>query len=126
MKITDIIIEDRVRKDLGDLTLLKESILKHGLLYPIIVDSHNKLIAGERRLTAIKELGWEEVDVIIKDISYKEALNVELMENITRKDFAQEELTTGLKKKQALSSKNIFTKIRFLFQALLKKLFNKA
>lgn len=125
MKIKDIIIEKRVRKDIGDLTLLKESIEKHGLLYPIIVDSRNRLIAGERRLTAIKELGWEEVDVIIKDISLKEALNIELTENITRKDFVHDELIFGLKKKKEFASKNIFTKLKLFFIEFIYKIFKK-
>ena len=48
MKIHDIIIKHRIRKDLGDLSSLKQSIEKYGLLHPIIINKKNELISGER------------------------------------------------------------------------------
>ncbi|MGL5955325.1 MAG: ParB N-terminal domain-containing protein [Brevinema sp.] len=121
MKVQDIIIQDRIRKDLGDITQLTESIQKYGLLQPIIVDSNNNLIAGERRLRAIQALGWEEVDVIVKDIPYQDALHIEIIENTTRKNFNPEELLEGAKRYR--QSKNIFSKIANFFQNIWQKLF---
>ena len=63
IKITDIKVGDRYRKDLGDLTLLANSIGEIGLLHPIVINQDNQLIAGERRLETCKSLGWNEVDV---------------------------------------------------------------
>ena len=125
MKINDIIIKDRVRKDLGDLSLLKKSMERYGFLHPIIINKNNQLVSGERRLTAAKELGWEEIDVVIKDLTYKEALNIEMTENTTRKDFDSPELTTGLKKHRRIYSKNIFVKISVFFQQLFETIFSK-
>ena len=125
MKINDIIIKDRVRKDLGDISLLKKSIERYGLLHPIIINKNNQLVSGERRLTAVKELGWEEIDVLVKDLTYKEALNIEITENTTRKDFNNPELTTGLKKHHRMYSKNIFIKISVFFQQLFETVFSK-
>ena len=125
MKIKDIIIKERIRKDLGDLSLLKKSIERYGLLHPIIINKDNQLVSGERRLTAAKELGWEEIDVVIRELSYKEALNIELAENTTRKDFNTPELTDGLKKRHQLNSKNIFIKISVFFQQIFEKIFSK-
>ena len=125
MKIKDVIIKERVRKDLGDLSLLKKSIEKYGLLHPIIINKNNELVSGERRLTAAKELGWEDIDVIVRELSYKEALNIELTENTTRKDFNNPELTNGLKKRHQLNSKNIFIKISVFFQQIFEKTFSK-
>ena len=125
MKINDIIIKERIRKDLGDLSLLKKSIEKYGLLHPIIINKNNELVSGERRLTAVKELGWEDIDVIVRELSYKEALNIELTENTTRKDFNNPELTNGLKKRHQLNSKNIFIKISVFFQQIFEKIFSK-
>ncbi|MDK2819171.1 MAG: ParB N-terminal domain-containing protein [Spirochaetota bacterium] len=125
MKIHNIIIKHRIRKDLGDLSSLKQSIEKYGLLHPIIINKKNELISGERRLTAVKELGWEDIDVITKDLSYKEALNVEILENTTRKNFDELELIEGLKKHQKYYSKNIFVIISIFFQQLLKKMFSR-
>ncbi len=121
MKVADIIVKNRIREDLGDLTVLKDSIQTYGLLYPILVDKNNHLIAGERRLAAVKELGWEEVDVLVRDISFKDALDIELQENTTRKEFTSQEFTQGLKKRQQAHSKNIFVRIALFFQRLFSK-----
>ena len=58
VKIDDIKIKKRVRRDLGDLEALKESLRLYGLLNPITLNSKYELIAGERRLEAAKSLGW--------------------------------------------------------------------
>ena len=56
---------ERHRKELGDIDGLAASIADVGLLHPIVVKSDGTLIAGERRLAAIKQLGWTEVPVTI-------------------------------------------------------------
>ena len=68
MKISDIKIGKRFRKDMGDLTSLKNSIKELGLLQPIVIDENNNLIAGFRRLQACKELG--KIDIDVKIIKY--------------------------------------------------------
>lgn len=66
MKITDIKIGNRFRKDLGDIQTLANSIQEIGLLQPIVVNQNNELIAGQRRLEACgKILGWTEIPVTI-------------------------------------------------------------
>jgi len=46
---------------------LQSSIERLGLLQPIVVTPEGELIAGERRLTAVKALGWEKMTVIVRD-----------------------------------------------------------
>lgn len=59
-------------EDLGDLTVLKSGIKKRGLGQPIVVREHPKnperyqLVAGERRLTSMLELGWETTQAIVR------------------------------------------------------------
>jgi ParB family transcriptional regulator, chromosome partitioning protein len=65
MKIADIKVGKRIRKDMGDLTGLAESIEDLGLLHPIVVFPDGRLILGERRLRAAKLLGWETIPVTI-------------------------------------------------------------
>ena len=67
VKIDDIKIKKRVRRDLGDLEALKESLRLYGLLNPITLNSKYELIAGERRLEAAKSLGWERFNAIVLD-----------------------------------------------------------
>ena len=57
VNIDDIKIKKRVRKDLGDLDALKNSLRTYGLLNPITITRDYELIAGERRLQAAKALG---------------------------------------------------------------------
>jgi ParB family transcriptional regulator, chromosome partitioning protein len=66
MRISDIKIDRRrIRKDLGDIASLAESIKELGLLQPIVVFADGRLIVGERRLRAVRLLGWKEIPVTI-------------------------------------------------------------
>ena len=62
VKIDDIKIKKRVRRNLGDMDALKESLRMYGLLNPITLNENNELIAGERRLQAAKALGWTNIN----------------------------------------------------------------
>ncbi len=96
MKIEDIKVRRRIRKDVGDLSGLKDSLRRYGLLNPITVNSRHELIAGERRLEAAKALGWERIAVNIVDISDKVSLlEMELEENNVRVPFTDDELLDG-------------------------------
>lgn len=90
--ISSIIIEERARKDLRDLTELKASIAKNGQLNPILITDKSVLIAGERRLAACKELGQEKVLVrIMPNLTQEDRLFIELTENKEREDFVWHE-----------------------------------
>jgi hypothetical protein len=65
MKICDIKIGGRHREDLGDIDSLADSIKRVGLLHPPVVTEQGTLIAGERRLEAVKKLGRDEVPVTV-------------------------------------------------------------
>jgi ParB family chromosome partitioning protein len=67
MPIASIKIGERIRKDMGDIDALAESIADLGLLNPITVAPDGKLLAGERRLEACKKLGWDTVPVTVKE-----------------------------------------------------------
>ena len=88
---------DRQRKDLGDLTELKHSLQTVGQINPIVVDDDYNLIAGERRLTAMKELGWNLVNVQrMSDLDPLSREQVELDENIRRSDLTWQEHATAV------------------------------
>jgi hypothetical protein len=67
--IADIKIGERIRRDLGDIQPLQESIEDLGLLNPIHVTPDLRLLAGERRLRATTLLGWKEITVIVRGTS---------------------------------------------------------
>ena len=86
----------RFRKALGDLQALAESIEEVGLLHPVVDTPQGRLIAGRRRLEAVKLLGWRTVPVHIVDL--ENVIEGELAENAHRKDFLPSELWAIAKK----------------------------
>ena len=56
---------NRIRHDLGNIKQLAENIALVGLLHPIVVTMNGKVVAGARRLEALKHLGWKEIPVTI-------------------------------------------------------------
>ena len=87
--ISEIVIGDRVRKDMGDIKSLAESMKRHGLLHPVVVKQDGTLIAGHRRIEAAKLLGWQEIAVTTIEI--EDLLSAERDENAERKDFTPTE-----------------------------------
>ena len=121
VNINDIKIKKRVRRDLGDLEALKNSLRTYGLLNPITLNNKYELIAGERRLQAAKQLGWTNINAVIQNnLSAVEELEMELEENNQRKEFTNEELLEGYKRLEKLRNPSFWRKI-VLF---LKKLWN--
>lgn len=112
VNISEIKVKKRVRKDLGDLDALKDSLRRYGLLNPITIDNKNRLIAGERRLEAAKLLGWTNINaVVVNNISAITKLELELEENNQRKEFTDAELLEGYKRLERLRNPSIFRKI---------------
>ena len=70
---------------------LAESIQKHGIIQPLLVqkkDDYYMIIAGERRWRAAKKAGLKEVPVNVADhLSEQEILEIALIENIQREDL---------------------------------------
>ena len=92
VKLGDIRVDERVRQEYADIEKLADSIRKYGLLHPLIVDERNTLIAGGRRLRALERLKWKEVPVIRRsELTPDMKLEMELEENIRRKDLTWQE-----------------------------------
>ena len=126
VNIKDVIIKKRARKDEGDLTTLMESLDKYGQLNPIILNSKMELIAGFRRLTAAKKLGWTKISATIVEIHDKaDMLAIEIDENVQRLDFDDADLAEAYKKLEKLRRKNIFVRIGRKIRDFFKKLFGK-
>jgi ParB family chromosome partitioning protein len=66
---------------------LSSSIRKHGLLQHIIVrpvEEGFEIVAGHRRFYACKLLRWKVIPAIVKDLSEKDAFEIQLVENVQR------------------------------------------
>lgn len=91
-------IGDRVRSDKGDIDSLAARIKEKGLVQPITITQDYSLVAGERRLLAHQALGLSHIEAIIRKTSDEIDLReVELIENIARKDMTWQEIAKGEK-----------------------------
>ena len=70
---------------------LADSISAQGIIQPIIVRpigaNKYEILAGERRWRAAQLAGFQEVDVIIKNVDDRSAVAISLIENIQREDL---------------------------------------
>jgi ParB family chromosome partitioning protein len=84
--------ELRQRRQLGDITVLAESIHRLGLIHPIVVTRDYMLVAGERRLAACKQLGHDRISCQYVDEVEDHVLKaIELEENIKRLNIGWED-----------------------------------
>jgi ParB-like chromosome segregation protein Spo0J len=92
--IGSIIVGKRHRTDPGDIKGLADSIDTIGLIHPIVVTPDHRLIAGQRRLLALKKLGWDMVPVnIIHTLNGAvDELLAERDENLCRKAMTVSEM----------------------------------
>lgn len=76
--------------DEGAIGELTASIRENGLLQPLVVrriENGYELVAGERRLRALRELGWERAPALLRDLSDEAMLVLALVENLQREDL---------------------------------------
>ncbi len=121
--ISSVKIPNRVRKDLGDLESLMDSLKRCGQLNPVTVTRDMVLIAGHRRFEAASQLGWRMIDAMVVDgIDETRRLEIELEENIHRKDFSPEELLDGVRRLDELRRprpmKRLVHAVRKVFSSL--------
>jgi ParB-like chromosome segregation protein Spo0J len=90
VQISDILIGNRYRKDMGDLEGLARSIEADELFQPIAITPQSELIFGLRRLMACRDfLGWTTIPARIIDVA--SIVHGEFIENSERKDLTLSE-----------------------------------
>ena len=89
IRCADVVVQDRIRKDLSGLEGLMESIRVLGLLQPIGIRKDKVLVFGQRRLRACQLLGHEEIEARVVDVP--SIVDGEYAENEIRKDFTVSE-----------------------------------
>lgn len=80
---------------------LADSIKKHGVIMPIVVNDNDDgtymIIAGERRFRACKIAGKSTIPVVIRKYSPREIKEISLIENLQREDLNPIEAATAMK-----------------------------
>ncbi len=126
ISIDEIRVRKRVRADEGDISSLMTSLKKFGQLNPIIVDTRYELIAGARRLEAAKRLGWSTIKaIVVENPTDAEKLEIELEENVQRKDLTSGEISWGLKRLHKLLHPNIFMRFVNFIRKIFRMLFGR-
>lgn len=78
------------------------SVEAQGLIQPVVVndrgDGKYEMISGERRLRAVKKLGWKEIPAIVHQVDESRILEMTLVENLQREDLNPIEQARGYQK----------------------------
>jgi ParB family chromosome partitioning protein len=96
---------------------LKESILQHGILQPIVVRKSIKgyeIVVGERRFRAATEAKLTAIPAVIRDLSEQQMMELALLENLQREDL------TPIEEAQAYQT--LMEQLNFTQEALAKRL----
>lgn len=87
------------RQRLHGLEELAASLQAYGLLQPIVVRRKGKnfeLVAGHRRLEAARQLGWQNIDAVVRSEASDDAYLLTLIENLQREDLTPREEADAL------------------------------
>jgi ParB family chromosome partitioning protein len=80
---------------------LADSITRHGVIMPIVVNDNGDdtymIIAGERRFRASKMAGLKSIPVVIRKYSEREIKEISLIENLQREDLNPIEAAVAMK-----------------------------
>ena len=124
--IDQIIIRKRVRTNLGDLSSLMESLRRHGLLNPIVIDSRNQLVAGHRRTEAAMRLGWKTIEARVVDTDEEaDLVEMEIEENTQRKNLTSDELAEAYLRLDRMRHPSLFTRVWRAIVMFFRRLFGR-
>ena len=112
LSLTSILVEDRLRKEYGDIDILSDDIHQLGLIQPLVLtllpDGRHKLVAGGRRHAALLYGGYTEVHhgvtcdpkrpgfVYANELPPEIQRELELAENLQRLDMHWSENVRGV------------------------------
>ena len=109
LRIGEVQVAERIRKDNGGLEELAGDIREHGLINPITVMEQTEggyvLIAGLRRLKAMERMGAKEIRAtVMTALEADEMLMLEIAENEQRKEFTVSEKLAFAEKLKAVEA----------------------
>jgi ParB family chromosome partitioning protein len=125
VEIKSIRVKRRIRKDLGDVEGLAESLSRFGQLHPIVLTRKKVLVSGRRRLEAARILGWTTIDAItIASRDSAQLLELELDENVQRYQLTRDEVEDALARLERLRHPGFLRRIWRAIVRTWRKLFN--
>lgn len=108
--IKEIIVDDRIRKNPTHIKELIDDIKENGQIQPITVRIDDtgsyRLVAGFRRLTAMKALGEQMIEAyVISEADEEKLLKMEISENEVREGFTRTERMNYIKRLEEIEKK---------------------
>lgn len=105
LEISKINLDNQYLRLDSDIDSLCKSIETIGLIHPITVDKNYRLLAGGRRYSAMKKLGFSEVPVEVVDRNELEQELISIDENLVRKPLDKLELEQSLNRGREIYEK---------------------
>ncbi|MBN1674411.1 MAG: ParB N-terminal domain-containing protein [Kiritimatiellae bacterium] len=104
VEIDRIVVGNMIRRDMGDLGTLENSVKQFGLLFPLLINRDNVLLSGSRRLAACRKVGLTKVPALRVDVAEDgmAPLDIQCQENYCRKELTMEELESEIAQKKAI------------------------
>ncbi|KAB7665298.1 ParB/RepB/Spo0J family partition protein [Bacillus sp. B1-b2] len=96
---------------------LKNSIIEHGILQPIIVRKSIKgyeIVVGERRFRAAKAANLKVIPAVIRELSEQQMMELAVLENLQREDLSPIE--------EGLAYQTLMKKLKFTQEELANRL----
>ncbi len=93
--------QPRKRFPAEQIEALAESIRAQGVIHPLVVRPHPEapqryqLVAGERRLRAVRLLGWQWAPALVREVPDEQLLETALVENLQREELTPIEEATA-------------------------------
>lgn len=131
IKFSEVKLDDRIRRDYGNVDELAESLLTYGFIHPPAIDQNKTLVAGGRRWAALTKIIEKKCNFQIQQIhtdiarliqtgelelgvhyTFKPTISIdhlgemELEENIRRKQMSWQEECIGIAKVHRLKKHN--------------------
>lgn len=108
--INEIIVDGRIRKNPTHIKELIDDIQENGQIQPITVriddNGSYRLVAGFRRLTAMKVLGEQKIEAyVISEADEEKLLKMEISENEVRESFTRTERMEYIKRLEEIEKK---------------------
>lgn len=110
LKISDIVIDDRIRQTVGNIEELALDLRVNGQIVPITVrianDGTYHLVAGYRRITAMRLNGEDTIEAfVIPEDDEETLLRMEISENEIREDFTRTERMNYIRRLDEIEAK---------------------
>ncbi|MBN1836899.1 MAG: ParB N-terminal domain-containing protein [Spirochaetales bacterium] len=124
--VDSIVVRRRIRRELGDIEGLMDSLRRHGQLSSILINRRYELVAGFRRLEAARRLGWSNIDAEFVDAdSPADSLELEIEENVQRRQLSTDELADGLQRLKRLREPGLLRRIWLFLVRVFRAIFGR-